>query len=259
MAGSERRVLGTLLYAIPFLLAQNLVPAIVVLTTRKDSFLRYLWIFWSVFIFSRWLQIPISHGESATYTTKVGVQLFMVIIQGFNLVLINPLDENELLQAKTFDPRDHFPCKTFKVARLFMFLRGVRTPWQARKIPSHPAYLARQQKAPISRSAFLMRQAAILAWLYLFLNCTTYLASEDSSRPSKPVYGLGYLGVSKKEWQNRIMTSLLFWFAFLRAAVDIDYRTASILCVGIGLDSPEDWPPLFGRAKKAYTLRNFWG
>ncbi|RHZ58543.1 hypothetical protein CDV55_101321 [Aspergillus turcosus] len=259
MAGSERRVLETLLYAIPFLLAQNLVPAIVVLTTRKDSFLRYLWIFWSVFIFSRWLQIPISHGESATYTTKVGVQLFMVIIQGFNLVLINPLDENELLQTKTIDPRDHFSCKAFKVARLFMFLRGVRTPWQAKKIPSHPAYLARQPKAPISRSAFLMRQAAILVWLYLFLNCTTYLASEDSSRLSRPVYGLGYLDVSKEEWRNRIMTSLLFWFSFLRAAVDIDYRTASILCVGIGLDSPEDWPPLFGRAKEAYTLRNFWG
>jgi hypothetical protein len=259
MAGSERRVLETLLYAIPFLLAQNLVPAIVVLTTRKGSFLRYLWIFWSVFIFSQWLRFPISHGESATYTTKVGVQLFMAIIQGFNLVLINSLDENELLQTKTIEPSDPFPCKAFKVARLFMFLRGVRTPWQAKKIPSHPAYLARQPKAPISRCAFVMRQAAILAWLYVFLNCTTYLACGDSSGLSKPVYGLGYFDVSKEEWRNRIMTSLLIWFAFLRAALDIDYRTASIVFVGIGLDSPEDWPPLFGRAKQAYTLRGFWG
>jgi hypothetical protein len=54
------------------------------------------------------------------------------------------------------------------------------------------------------------------------------------------------------------MISLMFWFAFVRAAVDIDYRITSILSVGIGLDAPEDWPPLFGRAKQAYTLRNFW-
>ncbi|RHZ54853.1 acetyltransferase spyB [Aspergillus thermomutatus] len=259
MSGSERRVFETLLYAFPFLLAQNLVPAIVVLTTKKNSFLRYLWIFWSVFIFSRWLHIPISHDESATYTTKVGVQLFMVIIQGFNLVLINALDKNELLHTKVIEPRDHFLFNTFKVARLFMHLRGVRTPWQAKKIPSHPAYLARQPKASVSRSAFLTRQAAIIAWLYLFLNCTSYLAAGDSSRLSKPVYDLGYLHVSKEEWWTRIMTSLMFWFTFLRAAVDIDYRTASLLCVGIGLDSPEDWPPLFGRAKEAYTIRNFWG
>jgi hypothetical protein len=72
MAGRERRVLEALLYAILFLLAQNLVPAIVVLRTDKNSVLRYLWVFWSVFIFYRWLQIPISHGESGAYITKVG-------------------------------------------------------------------------------------------------------------------------------------------------------------------------------------------
>ncbi|GFG23257.1 hypothetical protein IFM61606_03134 [Aspergillus udagawae] len=259
MSGSERRVFETLLYAIPFLLAQNLVAAIVVLRTKKNSVFRYMWIVWSIFVFSRWLQIPISHGESATYTTKVGIQLFMVIIHGFNLILVNPLDKHELLQTKTTDSKDHFPCKTYKVARLFIYLRGVRTPWQVKRIPSHPKYLAQQPKAQISRSTFLIRQAAILAWLYLFLNCTSYLAARDSSLLSKPVYGLDYLRVSKEEWRIRIMTSLIFWFAFLRAAVDIDYRTASILCVGTGLDTPEEWPPLFGRAREAYTLRNFWG
>ncbi|KAH1304730.1 hypothetical protein KXW91_003119 [Aspergillus fumigatus] len=85
------------------------------------------------------------------------------------------------------------------------------------------------------------------------------LADRNSSPLSKPIYGLGYLRVSREEWRTRIMTSLMFWFAFLRAAVDIDYRTASILSVGVGLDAPEDWPPLFGRANQAYTLRNFWG
>jgi hypothetical protein len=246
------------LYAILFLLAQNLVPAIVVLRTDKNSVLRYLWVFWSVFIFYRWLQIPISHGESGAYITKVGVQLFTVILQGFNLVLINPLDKNELLQGKIIDPRDDFPRKTYKVARLFTYLRGVRTPWQVKGIPSHPAYLARQPKAPISRSAFLIRQAAIVAWLYLYLNCANYLADGKSLPLSKPIYGLGYLRVSREEWRTRIMISLMFWFAFVRAAVDIDYRITSILSVGIGLDAPEDWPPLFGRAKQAYTLRNFW-
>ncbi|PKX90203.1 acetyltransferase spyB [Aspergillus novofumigatus IBT 16806] len=231
MYGRERRVLEALLYAIPFLLAQNLVPAIVVLRTEENSVPRYLWIFC----------------------------FFTVIIQGFNLVLINPLDKNELLETKIIHPRDDFPRKTYKVARLFTYLRGVRTPWQVKGVPSHPAYLARQPKAPISRTAFLIRQAAIVAWLYLYLNCANYLADGNLSPLSKPICGLGYLRVSMEEWRTRIMISQMFWFAFLRAAVDIDYRTASILSVGIGLDAPEDWPPLFGRAKQAYTLRNFWG
>lgn len=29
--------------------------------------------------------------------------------------------------------------------------------------------------------------------------------------------------------------------------------------VGIGLDKPQDWPPLYGRLDQMYTLRRFWG
>ena len=33
----------------------------------------------------------------------------------------------------------------------------------------------------------------------------------------------------------------------------------SIFFVGTGIDSPEEWPPLYGSLKEAYTIQRFWG
>jgi hypothetical protein len=33
----------------------------------------------------------------------------------------------------------------------------------------------------------------------------------------------------------------------------------ALFFVGIGLDAPSDWPPLYGSITETYTLRNFWG
>lgn len=33
----------------------------------------------------------------------------------------------------------------------------------------------------------------------------------------------------------------------------------AFLFVGIGLDEPEDWPPLYGSPGQMYTIRRFWG
>ena len=37
------------------------------------------------------------------------------------------------------------------------------------------------------------------------------------------------------------------------------HSVLSIVCVGIGLSDPEEWPPLFGQWREAYTVRRFWG
>ncbi|KAJ6132950.1 hypothetical protein N7471_008165 [Penicillium samsonianum] len=61
------------------------------------------------------------------------------------------------------------------------------------------------------------------------------------------------------QWAERIATHLSIWFVVNRLISDLAYRVLSIFFVGIGLDSPADWPPAFGSMADAFTLRNFWG
>lgn len=60
---------------------------------------------------------------------------------------------------------------------------------------------------------------------------------------------------------HELLVRLWFLFEF----ITIDYLTLTafhdlfaFISVSIGLDDPEDWPPLYGNVVEAYTLRNYW-
>ncbi len=65
--------------------------------------------------------------------------------------------------------------------------------------------------------------------------------------------------VSPEKWAERGIVNLITWFITTRILIDASYRFVSIVFVGLGLDTPENWPPAFGRMKDVYTIRKFWG
>jgi hypothetical protein len=111
------------------------------------------------------------------------------------------------------------------------------------------------------RGRFLLRQFTIAAWQYLVLDIVQTLAQQQAleNDPLEPVSSAIEWTVPAGQWVERIGTHLSIWFIVNRLIGDLAYRVLSIIFVGIGFDSPSDWPPAWGRMGDAFTLRDFWG
>ncbi|KAL3464593.1 hypothetical protein BJX64DRAFT_286399 [Aspergillus heterothallicus] len=117
-------------------------------------------------------------------------------------------------------------------------------------------------RASETRITFLLRNLAIVIREYFILDLLTSLVF--FSAPKKRFL------VGRSEYFNDIghitgrgilinrgiavfnMVSKSVWF------MDMYYRIASMLFVGLRLSRPYQWPPLFGSIKEAYTVRRFW-
>ncbi|KAF3058427.1 toxin biosynthesis protein [Daldinia childiae] len=55
------------------------------------------------------------------------------------------------------------------------------------------------------------------------------------------------------------VTTVLVFAATPYFALSTQYALGSIVFVGLGLNEPEDWPPLFNPISEATTVRNLWG
>lgn len=108
------------------------------------------------------------------------------------------------------------------------------------------------------RSHFLLRQSAIFAWQYLALDLIQTLTVQQASERKELLPNIQW-NVSPGQWAERAGTHIAVWFVATRLIGDSAYRLLSIISVGLGIDSPSDWPPAWGRMKEAYTLRKFWG
>ncbi|KAA8652632.1 hypothetical protein EYZ11_010339 [Aspergillus tanneri] len=255
----ERNLISGGVYIGTVYLIQNLVPALLILYTKKRSLLRYLWAPCSTWIFYQYLLLPVTHASSAGYYTKAGSQIAAGVLQSLNLLIIDAQDRDDLLQKRVIQPSANGFKTVFRTARLFMCLRGIGTPWQARDLPPQPAFLTRRGSP---RYLFLIRQAAFALWYYLVFNVLTFLslqaASQGRSLLKEPSFNLDYFTVSINQWLGRVMVSWMTCFVSIPLSLDFDYRVLSIVFVMLGIDSPDDWPPLFGSVWDAYTVRNIW-
>ncbi|CAI7593687.1 unnamed protein product [Penicillium palitans] len=111
------------------------------------------------------------------------------------------------------------------------------------------------------RGRFLVRQTAIVVWQYLALDVFATLALQQALEQEK----IGTLppvpqwDISTEQWIERIISNIMAGFVVSRILIDFHHRVCSIILVGLGLDSPENCPPLYGRALDADTVRGFWG
>ncbi|TWU75761.1 hypothetical protein ED733_002362 [Metarhizium rileyi] len=242
-----------------FFLAQIVLPSLLILRTPKRSGLRYVWILCSSWLAYRFFLaskgLLVSHGLFG----KAGFHIFLAPLQALNLLLINPLDEDDFTQARLFTASSPLLAKLWHVAELFVALRGIGTPWRIKNIPSQPGHLLAQARPKIPRSAYLLRQAVIFAWQYLVLDALRLVSSVHSFRTESSSAHVEHWYTFAAAQLQSISTSLFAWLFVARVLIDASYRATSLLAVGLGRAAPEGWPPVFGSMWTAYTLRNFWG
>ncbi|KAJ5761069.1 hypothetical protein N7520_008225 [Penicillium odoratum] len=112
-----------------------------------------------------------------------------------------------------------------------------------------------------SRGRFLLRHSAIAVWQYLALDifATVALQQAEEQRKHGILPPTVQWDLSVEQWIERMISNLVAGFVVSRMLIDLHHRVFSILLVGLGLDSPSNCPPLFGRAAEAGSLRGFWG
>lgn len=186
---------------------------------------------------------------------------FIAILQAATILLINPLDANDLIREN--------PGYTKTSIGLLYYAfeqqsegRAIGTPRQVKGVHPHPAYYydAKKDTTVVTRGSFLLRQLVVFAWQYAVLDMVQFAAHQ---KPVTPVIDQTFTelewNVPLDIWTGRITENLLSWFLIARICIDTRYRLVSFIIVGLGINSPRDWPPLFGRMSDAYTLRRFWG
>ncbi|KAL2810041.1 membrane bound O-acyl transferase family-domain-containing protein [Aspergillus granulosus] len=114
---------------------------------------------------------------------------------------------------------------------------------------------------------FLTRNLAIIFAKYLFLDLMLYkpLTPEDANRYFPE--GSEYLFLRDKSLPPATMVDAAKNLAIALFAcgptgtwyIELQYRIFSVICVALGLSTPEQWPALFGSILETYTLRRFWG
>ncbi|KAI2707625.1 hypothetical protein CBS147332_6683 [Penicillium roqueforti] len=238
-------------------LVQNVVPAALIITTRKGSLLRYLCIPGMIWIASRFIR-PFGSSGSPTWCQAI-TQLVIATLQATNLLLLNPLVNSDI--SRDAKSTRNFGSRLLAAFRLLTQTRAVNTHWQVKNVPSHPKYYLRRGMQVPTWGRFLLRQLAIVAWQCLVLDIVQTVSIQQARE--RGLYQPASLEVKwivpVGQWAERIATHLSIWFIVNRLIGDLAYRVLSIFFVVIGLDSPADWPPAFGSMADAFTLRNFWG
>lgn len=238
----------------------TLLPASAIVLSPKRSISRYMAIICCVLLTSRFMQPVVG---SSTIRTIGSAQLILVTVQAINVLVLNPLGRKDIAQEAPKTARSDF-AQLYHAAEAVVMLRAINTPRQIKNVPAYPSYYAtRLREGAIPRGAFLRRQILIFIWQYLALDllqtAARLRASPQNGATSDITFTHLEYRVPVEKWIERVLTNLINWFVLSRIIIDANYRFMSIMFVGFGGDSPNNWPPLFGRMADAYTVRNFWG
>lgn len=232
------------------IVVQNLIIGTLIIATPKRSPYRYLSIPFLIWNASRFIH-PL---DLTTYGRNIAIgNLFVAVFTALHLLLINPLDERDLAREMptTFFRSGHF----YYVFEIISMTRGVKTPRQVKNLPAHPKYFDRYGgKIPVG--PYLLRQMAILTWQFLVIDIIQVASIQAA--PLEPGFKDIEFNLSLEKWIERLITNLIGWFFVARILIDSSFKLASVIFVGLGLDEPKNWPPVFGRMKDSYTLRNYW-
>ncbi|KAJ5648558.1 hypothetical protein N7490_004930 [Penicillium lividum] len=236
--------------------AHCLIPGILLLTTAKHSIPRYLSIPCLIFIAHRSISVAAALGPGFIWC-ELARLIVTVLFQSLNLLLINPKDSSDLPPKQGHSRIS----RLYYATRLFTQPRGINTPWQIKNAPTQPAYYTKRGIKEPSRGQFLLRHSAIAVWQYLALDVFATLALQQAEEQRKHAIlpPTVQWDLSVEQWIERMISNLVAGFVVSRMLIDLHHRVFSILLVGLGLDSPSNCPPLFGRAAEAGSLRGFWG
>lgn len=129
--------------------------------------------------------------------------------------------------------------------------RRIRTPWQAKNIPTVSFH---------GRTRFLVTQLTTIFFAYIITDMMLSAPPPDPTFVSPGKETLVDTGrLSLEDIKFRIIGTLIFWFMIFVQNLMIYDSIATLPWVLIGVISPEDCPPLHGSVREAYTIRRFWG
>ena len=131
-------------------------------------------------------------------------------------------------------------------------MRGVHTKWAVKEIS--------KQSHNLSRSAFLKRHLIIFIVIYLLQDLMLQQPSPEPYMfsPEKKHLLSRLQDVTFEELIIRISSSV--GLALNAGTIcQYFYSGMALVLVGLGIQDPDEWPPLFGFFWEAYTLRNVWG
>ncbi|KAL3442994.1 hypothetical protein BJX65DRAFT_312293 [Aspergillus insuetus] len=125
------------------------------------------------------------------------------------------------------------------------------------------------RRSPEPRTRFLLRNIAIVLFkyikVYLLISLALPLVPTGRLRTggrNDLVLGAGqHTEVARASFQASAINLGVVLFSYCSNEVlfmDFYYPVVAILCVGLRLSRPDQWPPLFGSIAEAYTLRRFW-
>ncbi|KAH7308974.1 membrane bound O-acyl transferase family-domain-containing protein [Stachybotrys elegans] len=253
--------LDTLTVVLGLFGVQILLPAVLIVATPKRSILRFLAIPCLGYAAYQVFELAPALSKNLFHVSFLSCVGLLITAHCINLLLIlnGGLTWSDMVRNRAGAASADFFSKVISAARLVVSLRGVNTAWETKNLPQHPGSLGKQT----GRASFLLRQAATLLWQYLFLDLLLESARHEPPENMAKYFGQGmefeYFSLSREKWVHRVFATFFTWFAVGRVLLDSSWRASSLIFVGLGIDRPENWRPLFGSVWEAYTLRNFWG
>lgn len=236
--------------------AHCFIPATLLITTHKQSALRYVSIPCLIYFAYQGLLVTCALGPGYIWC-EVARLLLTIVFQALDLLLLNPKDAADL----SFEYGRNPVARLYYAIKLLTHPRGINTQDQIRNIPQQPRYYARRNFKNPPRGRFLLRQSAIAVWQYLALDLFATLALQQAleQKTHAKLPPTVQWDLSTEQWIERVISNLVAGAVVSRMLIDIHHRVFSIVLVGLGLESASDCPPLFGRITDAGSLRGFWG
>lgn len=149
--------------------------------------------------------------------------------------------------------------RTFTAWCLLFNFRNINTSWTIKGLPAFSR--GRPEHIP-NKGEFVKRRIAQILITYLALDAIFAFLPAPNPGKDVPEYKqplLSRIGdITLEEIIARPFTVLIPAFS-IYGIFTIPYNIASIATVPFGASEPQNWPPLFGSFREAYTLRRFWG
>lgn len=205
--------------------------------------------------------VPVFTGNS-TYDGVTMSLLWIFHLRAFDLLLWKAVylrtGTTKLKQSRSSATPSGIR-QTYIAWCLLFNLRNINTSWTTKGLP---AFSRDNQEYVPSKSEFVGKRISQILIIYLTLDATFAFLPAPNPEIDIPEYKQAVFSrmgdITLEEIIARPFTVLLPAFS-IYGIFTIVYNIASITMVLFGGSEPQNWPPLFGSFRDAYSLRRFWG
>ena len=196
--------------------------------------------------------------------SSIIMHMFLLLTKSFDVLYLRDVTYESDTKTCAKAKRNNNKSKAAGMLSRFLWataslwnFREVQTPWQIKNIAPfstrNPSYVP-------SRKVFLLRQTALLVFCYVVLDLFASRPSPDLKDFSIPrqAFFLQLSEITIEGLMTRLASTLAMFFNIFCFNTYL-YSLVAIICVGLGISDPLNWPPMYDSILKAYSVRHFWG